>query len=1406
MHSRCVRVFLSSTFRDFAEERDLLVRKIFPELRRRARDRNVEVIDIDLRWGITPEQAERGEVLPICLAEIDRARPYFFGFIGDRYGWVPEANQYDLSLLVEQPWVEEHRGGKSVTELEMLHGVLNNPAMAGRAFFYFRDTQYSQAKGGAYLSESEEHRAKLERLKTRIRESGFPVMEDYPSPEMLASRVLEDLWRLIDEAFPMESVPDPVTLERRKHEVYGGARLGLYLGGDKYFAALDEALAADPGKQVLITGPSGGGKSALVANWVQRYAAAHPNAWVVTHYLGSSADAADPVRMVYRIEREIAQITGEEDKLEGNPNRILQEFPEWLSRAGACAEREGRHWILVLDGMDKLSALKELHWWPSELPTGVKVVASCLDGDVQSALKVRMNPFEVTVHPLSAEDGRELIRTYLARFNKVLQEPDVERIVTHPLGGSPLFLRTVAEEMRVFGVHEHLQQRLGGYLESRNMRELFAKVLDRIEEDNRREDIENALSVLWGALESFAEDELIAVTALAPAVWSSILNALEGSLICNGGRISFGHDYMRKAVEDRYVGSSEKKSAVMRILSEFCAGLMHREGRRANSSYVRRQAVQHFIISEQWDEAVSALSDLEFIGARALALELPAMLIDYSDMALLLPEGEGERARNAARQAELDRYASEWAQHAAAWSRIRDGSGEAEPKAPHPVECVPLRTLEETTAEVRRITNAPNRLDLVKAFRVFVATNADSLERYSPHEGSAAALARNSAPAGPVHEEGKRLLDKLSCTKLIREFGPEETYNPLPALLGILGGHEGLIACLAFSLDGNRIVSGGHDGTIRIWDTNTGQCLRVLEGHLDGVQSLALSADGGRLVSLSSIDLRLWDTGTGQTLKLLENSEEWDPETGELIDFSEWHPDGASSVAISADGRWIVSAGTTLRVWDSENLELRVVLEGHSNQVQKLCFSEDGNNIVSASDDGSIRVWDIKQGSCVRCLEENFYPEAVALGADGTLAVGAKEAIHIFDLRTANRLLTLEGHRSSVTALALNADGTRLISGSYDKSLRVWDLRTGDCLRVQTNLNMRIRTVALSADGTRAISSGGDRDVWIWDVENGYWHNGATAHENRVNTLCFDADEQRLLSSSTDRTVRIWNPELNQCLAVFEGHQYGVGCATFSGCGNRVISGDSHNSLRLWDADSRACLGIYEGYKGPEDDSAGFSVLASNKTDALILSGSFLFGERPALLNAPREGMVVQTWEIETGRVLKTFHRHQPWVLSLTQGKNPREILSGSNDGTVHIWDAETGESIQVFTGHRTAATHAQFSPDGARIVSGDEHGILRVWERESGKCLGILQGHCGRIEAAEFSPDGTRIMSHCSSGMLGIWNGESGLCLGFFFLRGLSCVSVDKKWRSLAAGFADGSVRKYRLDFNGTHDSNQPI
>lgn len=206
--SRSARIFLSSTFRDFGEERDLLVRRVFPALRARLKDRFVDLVDVDLRWGITAEQAERGEVLPICLAEIDRARPYFVGMLGERYGWIPPSDGYALDLLERHSWLHDHRGGKSVTELEILHGVLNDPKMAGRAFFYFRSADYAAAKGGDYVPTLEDDLIRQRHLKDRIRKSGFPVVEDYPTPEAFAAKLEEDLWTILDEAYPEDQIPD----------------------------------------------------------------------------------------------------------------------------------------------------------------------------------------------------------------------------------------------------------------------------------------------------------------------------------------------------------------------------------------------------------------------------------------------------------------------------------------------------------------------------------------------------------------------------------------------------------------------------------------------------------------------------------------------------------------------------------------------------------------------------------------------------------------------------------------------------------------------------------------------------------------------------------------------------------------------------------------------------------------------------------------------------------------------------------------------------------------------------------------------------------------------------------------------------------------------------------------------
>jgi nephrocystin-3 len=449
------------------------------------------------------------------------------------------------------------------------------------------------------------------------------------------------------------------------HEAFASSRLGLYIGGEKYVETLDAAISEESGRPVLVAGASGGGKSALLANWANQYASAHPEAIVLTHFLGTSFDAADPVRMAIRLLREIARITGEELVLEGDPRKALRMLGDWLEKAGDFARGKGGVFVLVLDALDKMTGQRDLDWWPGQLPEGVALVASCLDGGIRDILIPKMDWTELRVSPLERADCESFIRDHLAKYRKSLTPELTTLVVGHPLSGNPLFLRTLLEELRVFGVHEELDLRLGHYLASETIDDLFERVLDRIESDNTPQAVRAALEVLWAARESFAEDELLTVSGLPPVVWAPVHIALDESLIGAGGRIAFGHDYLRKAVEDRYLPTAADKERIRRKMADFCSQAMDR-GREDVSTYVRRHAVAHFLEVEDWDNATAALCDLEFIAARARVQELGAMLLDYAAAGRLLPEGEAERKIDEKRQAELDRYAREMAGYAAA--------------------------------------------------------------------------------------------------------------------------------------------------------------------------------------------------------------------------------------------------------------------------------------------------------------------------------------------------------------------------------------------------------------------------------------------------------------------------------------------------------------------------------------------------------------------------------------------------------------------------------------------------------------------------------------------------------------------------------------------------------------------
>ena len=359
--NRQIRVFISSTFRDMQAERDYLVKFIFPQLRKLCESRGVTWGEVDLRWGVTDEQAAEGKVLPICLEEITRCRPYFIGLLGERYGWVPE--KIPEELLEKEEWLrEQFKEHKSVTELEILHGVLNDPKMAGHAFFYLRNPAYldklpPDAKREDFTSEDPASAEKLRQLKQQIKTSGLPVRDGYRNPEVVGRAIRRDLTRVINQNWPEGSQPDPLDHEAMDHEAYAQSRERVYIGRQEYFDRLDTYASGDAASSspsppagaggegrgevgagnspLVILGESGSGKSALLANWVARYRRAHPDALVLQHYIGATPYSADWAAMLRRLMGEFKRRLGLQQDIPDQPDALRSAFPNWLYMANA---------------------------------------------------------------------------------------------------------------------------------------------------------------------------------------------------------------------------------------------------------------------------------------------------------------------------------------------------------------------------------------------------------------------------------------------------------------------------------------------------------------------------------------------------------------------------------------------------------------------------------------------------------------------------------------------------------------------------------------------------------------------------------------------------------------------------------------------------------------------------------------------------------------------------------------------------------------------------------------------------------------------------------------------------------------------------------------------------------------
>ena len=161
-------------------------------------------------------------------------------------------------------------------------------------------------------------------------------------------------------------------------------------------------------------------------------------------------------------------------------------------------------------------------------------------------------------------------------------------------------------------------------------------------------------------------------------------------------------------------------------------------------------------------------------------------------------------------------------------------------------------------------------------------------------------------------------------------------------------------------------------------------------------------------------------------------------------------------------------------------------------------------------------------------------------------------------------LKTLEGHTGFVNSVAYSPDGTKIISGSVDRTIKIWDANTGQCLKTLVGHSSDVNSVAYSPDGKRIISGSYDKTIRIWDVNTGECIKTLEGHSNVVSSVAFSPDGTKIISGSWDNTVKIWDANTGECLKTLKGHSWAVYSVAYSPDGKRIISGSDDNTVKIW--------------------------------------------------------------------------------------------------------------------------------------------------------------------------------------------------------------------------------------------------
>jgi WD40 repeat protein/DNA-binding SARP family transcriptional activator len=556
----------------------------------------------------------------------------------------------------------------------------------------------------------------------------------------------------------------------------------------------------------------------------------------------------------------------------------------------------------------------------------------------------------------------------------------------------------------------------------------------------------------------------------------------------------------------------------------------------------------------------------------------------------------------------------------------------------------------------------------------------------------------------------------------------------------------GDIRAIHFDADGQLLVAALLHGKLCLWRALDGQLLREYQHFGSGAIIASFSSDGALLVSADTDhQVRVWDVAQGRLIHSLSAHRE-----------TPW------VVRFSGDGQTVASsgAGGIVYVWDVPTGQLRQTLQGHPTAVQGLALTRDGQWLASGHVDGVVCIWRLGEGATPH---------------------------HI-----------LPGHTDVAAALVFDGTGARLISGSYDCTLRIWDVARGETRHILRTHTQKIRWLALSADGYTLASGGHDTFVCLWDVREpavgqGYLRHTLLGHDYSLYHLAFRADGRTIATVGIDQTIHLWDVVTGQRLERLKVYRSEVQVIDVSTDGRWLASGGDDCLVHVWDV--AAALA-----QGGQQATPVVQRFAGHKRSIYALA----FSPQGDLVASAGREPEIQLWRVSDGRSVATLVGHRGDVKMLHFRADGRRLVSASRDGQVCLWEISAASLIQghprypirTLQGHTDQVLTCSFSPDGALVASGGYDRTICLWDAESGQLLHTLAGHAYGVRSVAFSPDGKTLISSGYDRTLRLWDVATGQLIHLWppqnslTLRAI----IHPNGELLATGASDHTVRLWDL------------